>query len=204
MVQARALAGKRKPERISFEDFLVQYEGVAAEWVDGEVELVSVNNAHSRVNSFLVEVMGVFVRRQELGEIRFDPFVMKTGPDLPGRAPDVLFISNAKLQLLRNMHFDGPGDLVVEIVSRDSRQRDRERKFGEYERGGVAEYWIVDPETRRADFYVLEDGHYRRVAPRADGVYLSRELPGFWIRIDWLWDIPKGDVHTEIEAGPPE
>jgi Uma2 family endonuclease len=203
MVQARVLAGKRKPERISFEDFLVQYEGIAAEWVDGEVELVSVNNLHSQMNVFLLELMSVFVRRHALGELRADPFVMKTGPDLPGRAPDVLFISNAKLGLLRHMHFDGPGDLVVEIVSKDSRQRDRERKFSEYERGGVKEYWIVDPETRRADFYVLEDGRYRRIEPRTGGVYVSRELPGFWIRTEWLWDIPRGDVHSEIAAGPP-
>ncbi len=203
MVQARVLVGKRKPKRISFEDFLVQYEGVAAEWIDGEVELVSVSSLHSELNGFLIELMRPFVRRHALGVVRFDPFVMKTGPDLPGRAPDVLFISNARLDRLHDMYFEGPGDLVVEIVSKDSRQRDRERKFGEYERGGVLEYWIIDPETRRADFYVLEDGRYQGVEPQADGVYVSRELPGFWIRTAWLWDIPKGDIHGEIEAGPP-
>lgn len=203
MVQARVLAGKRKPERISFEDFLVQYEGIAAEWVDGEVELVSVSNLHAELNALLVELVGPFVRRRGLGTLRFDPFVMKTGPDLPGRAPDLLFISTARLSGLRRMHFEGPGDLVVEIVSKDSRERDRERKFREYERGGVREYWILDPELRTADFYRLERGKFRRVEPTPDGIYAAREIPGFWIPVEWLWDIPKGDVHAEIEAGPP-
>ena len=202
MVQARVLAGKRKPERIPFEDFLVRYEGIAAEWVDGEVELMSVSNLHAELNALLVELVGPFVRRHGLGTVRFDPFVMKTGPDLPGRAPDLLFISRSRLDGLRPMHYEGPGDLVVEIVSQDSRERDRVRKFREYERGGVREYWIVDPELKRADFFVLEDGRYQRVEP-AGGIYLSRELPGFWIRLEWLWDTPDGDVLAEIEAGVP-
>jgi hypothetical protein len=69
MVQARVLAGKRKPERISFEDFLVRYEGIAAEWVDGEVELVSVSNLHVELNAFMVELIGPFVRRRRLGTV---------------------------------------------------------------------------------------------------------------------------------------
>ncbi len=66
MVHARVLAGKRKRERISFVDFLVGYEGIAAEWVDGEVETLRVSNLHSQLNVFLVALMGRFVRQRDL------------------------------------------------------------------------------------------------------------------------------------------
>ena len=42
---------------------------------------------------------------------------MKTGPDLPGRAPDILFTSNARIKRLKKSHLDGPADLAVEIIS---------------------------------------------------------------------------------------
>lgn len=203
MVQPRVVSADRVPERISFEDFLVKYEGVAAEWVDGEVEIMSVNSRHAQTNTLLVVLIGGYVARRGLGHVRFDPWVMKTGPELPGRAPDVMFIASERAHFIRDMYFDGPGDLVVEIVSPTGRERDRVTKFREYERGGVREYWIVDPERRTADFFILEDGRLAPREPRSDGVYESRELPGFWMRLGWLWEIPSGDLLGEIEAGVP-
>ncbi|MDW8290080.1 MAG: Uma2 family endonuclease, partial [Armatimonadota bacterium] len=80
---------------------------------------------------------------------------MKTGADLPGRSPDILFVSQQNLHRLKPTYLDGPADLVVEIISPESEERDRTQKFSEYERGGVREYWLIDPEKRLAEFYVL-------------------------------------------------
>ncbi|MBI4586646.1 MAG: Uma2 family endonuclease, partial [Planctomycetes bacterium] len=81
--------------------------------------------------------------------------------------------------------------LAVEVVSPDSRERDRVEKFCEYERGGVREYWLIDPEEKRADFYQLgEDGKCRLAPAGPDGIYRSAVLPGLWIRTDWLWQEP--------------
>ena len=80
---------------------------------------------------------------------------MKIGPDLPGREPDILFIAREHLDRFRDTYLDGPADLVVEIISRDSRARDRGDKFYEYEQGGVREYWLLDYLRRQAEFYQL-------------------------------------------------
>lgn len=60
------------------------------------------------------------------------------------------FVAEEHLDRLQEMHLEGPADLVVEIVSPESRLRDRGEKFAEYELAGVSEYWLLDPELRRA------------------------------------------------------
>ncbi len=113
---------------------------------------------------------------------------MKTGPDLPGRAPDVFFVANANLERVKRLKLEGAADLVVEIISPGSRATDRGDKFYEYEQGGVPEYWLLDPERQQAEFYLRgNDGIYRLTALGSDGIYRSQVLSGLWLRVEWLW-----------------
>jgi Uma2 family endonuclease len=55
----------------------------------------------------------------------------------------------------------------------------------------VAEYWLIDPQRQRAEFYQLgADGRYVAVAPDAEGIYHAAVMPGFWLRVAWLWQEP--------------
>jgi Uma2 family endonuclease len=179
--------------KISYEQFLEWLDDDTwAEWVDGEVELMSpISLEHQEVGSFLIALLRLYLLSRPLGRVVYEPFQMKTGADLPGRSPDILFVSNEHLYRLRSTHLDGPADLVVEIVSAESAERDRVQKFAEYERGGVREYWLIDPEKRLAEFYQLgEDGRYERIFAGGEGVYHSAVLSGFWLRVEWLWQQP--------------
>ncbi|MEW6301048.1 MAG: Uma2 family endonuclease, partial [Thermodesulfobacteriota bacterium] len=63
----------------------------------------------------------------------------------------------------------------------------------------VREYWIIDPEEQRADFFVLaEDGRYERKRADAEGVYRSAVVPGFWLREAWLWQDPPPKALTVL------
>ena len=69
--------------------------------------------------------------------------------------------------------------------------RDRGTKYYEYERARIPEYWLIDPLAQRAEFYQLgENGQYNLLLPGEDGRYHSRQLPGFWLRLAWLWQNP--------------
>ena len=95
------------------------------------------------------------------------------------------------LPWLQRNYLDGPADIAVEVISPESALRDRGAKYGEYEAGGVREYWVFDIELRRADFFVLgDDGRYERAHPDADGVYRSAVLSAFWLNVNWLWEQP--------------
>ncbi|HIE27934.1 TPA: Uma2 family endonuclease [Candidatus Poribacteria bacterium] len=180
-------------KKMTYEEFLAWLdEDIHAEWVNGEVVFMSpISGEHQDVGGFLLALIWHFVEAHQLGVIRYDPFQMKTGPDLPGRAPDILFVANENLSRLKRTHLEGPADLVVEIISPDSRGRDRGDKFYEYEQGGVREYWLIDPLRKQAEFYRLgEDGIYRFVPIGDDGIFRSSVLEGLWLKVDWLWQTP--------------
>jgi Uma2 family endonuclease len=125
------------------------------------------------------------------------PFQMKLEQ---GREPDLHFVAREHLDRLKETHLDGPADWVVEIVSPESAGRDRGEKFYEYERAGIPEYWLIDPQTKRVEFYQLSpEGQYQLVPPDVEGVYRSAVLPGFWLRVEWLWQPPQVlDVLREL------
>ncbi|HXG66626.1 MAG TPA: Uma2 family endonuclease [Blastocatellia bacterium] len=181
------------PGKITYQEFLDWLDdNTHAEWVNGEVALMSpVSKPHQDIARFLLNLISYFVESHQLGAVYYDPFQMKTGPDLPGRAPDILFVARENLSRLKDTYLDGPADLVVEVISPESRARDRGEKFYEYEQGGVREYWLLDPFRKQAEFYLLgEDGIYRLAPVGEDGVFRSRVLEGLWLRVNWLWQEP--------------
>jgi Uma2 family endonuclease len=189
------------PGKMTYEAFLAWAdEDTRAEWVDGEVVLLSPSsNRHQMLVVFLVSLFQHFVEAHRLGTVLTAPFQMKTGPDLPGREPDILFIAREHLDRLKNVYLDGPADLVVEIISPDSRGRDRGEKFYEYEQGGVREYWLLDYLRRQAEFYQRgADGIFRLVPVGEDGIYGSAVLEGLWLKVDWLWQEPLPPLLTVL------
>ncbi|MBX6379041.1 MAG: Uma2 family endonuclease [Clostridia bacterium] len=190
--------------RVSYQEYLNWLtEDTWAEWVEGEVRVLSpASRRHQEVVGFLAALLRLYLDRTGLGVVLTVPFVMHTAAELPAREPDLFFVAQEHMDRLKKASLEGPADLVVEVVSPDSRLRDRGEKFAEYEMGGVREYWLIDPEAERADFYVLaSDGRYRRVEPDADGVYGSTVLPGFRVRVQWFWQVPPPslwDVAAEL------
>jgi Uma2 family endonuclease len=64
----------------------------------------------------------------------------------------------------------------------------------------VGEYWLIDPQRRRVEFYQRDaSGLFATVPPDADGIYRSREIDGFWIRADWLWQSPLPPVPAVLK-----
>ncbi|MFB6286889.1 MAG: Uma2 family endonuclease [Candidatus Bipolaricaulia bacterium] len=190
------------PTKLTYAEFLEWCdEDTWAEWVDGEVALLTpASDRHQDLARFLTVVISAFVERHDAGTLRPAPFQMKLGPELSGREPDLLFVVRDRERLLNETFLDGPADLVVEIISPESRLRDRGEKFAEYEMAGVREYWLIDPEQERADFFVLgNDDRYERQRPDDEGLYRSTVLAGFWIDVSWLWSEPLPPVIDTLQ-----
>jgi len=185
------LAAPTDRRRMTYKEFLAWAdEDTTAEWIDGEVVMTSpASDRHQDLARFLTSVLGIYVETHDLGVIRPAPFQMKL--EHSGREPDLLFVARERLDRLGDTYLEGPADLVVEIVSPESVGRDRGEKFCEYERGGVPEYWLIDPVREQAEFYQKGDrGPYRVVLSDAEGIYRSEVVSGFWLRVAWLWQRP--------------
>jgi Uma2 family endonuclease len=198
-----APAARRSLGHMTYAQFLaLDGENPHLEWVSGRViAMPPVSGQHSDLNVFLTKVVDEYVSLRQLGKVRGDPFQMKTGPTLPGRAPDVFFVAKRNLSRLKRMHLEGPADFVIEIISPGTEVVDRGKKFYEYQEGGVREYWLIDPMRKRAEFYRRDrTGIFRLVEVGADGIYKSQVIRGLWIRVDWLWRSPLPTVSEVLKA----
>lgn len=168
------------------------------EWKSSLVDVEPTSDEHAKEMLFLASAMSYYAEEQDAGQVMPDQFAQRLDEGVV-RVPDVAFFRKDNLGKIKPTHSEGGADLVIEIVSRDSRMRDKGEKFYEYERAGVEEYWIVDPERRRAEFYRLRDGAYEPVLPDAEGKLYSSTLSGFFLRVEWLWNRPRlRDVYREL------
>ncbi len=188
MTHVRTLPGTRRWPRMTYTEYLRATDlPEHTEWVDGEVqEMMAVSRAHAEMQVYLVELLQAYLRARPIGSIYLEPFQMKTGPDLPGRAPDLMVVLEGSLPRITDQYLDGPAELVVEIISQGTEAIDRGDKFYEYEAGGVAEYWLIDALSTAADFFVRDDrGTFRSSSQRP---FASSILRGLSIDSEWLWE----------------
>lgn len=72
--------------------------------------------------------------------------------------PDLMVVRDQSKVDRRGVH--GAPDLVIEILSDSTRRLDCMTKLGLYQRSGVQEYWIVDPDMKIVLVYTLAEGRY--------------------------------------------
>jgi Uma2 family endonuclease len=202
-IRSAAAVGGDGALRISYAEFLKSnWPNPHVEWVDGKVvEMSPITVTHDDLTGFLLCILQIWIEAHDLGQLKHDPFQMKTGPKLPGRAPDIMFVSHRSASRLKKTYLDGPADLVIEVISAGSRSIDRGDKYFEYEQGGVKEYWLLDPIRKLAEFYAPgRDRVYRNLPIGDDGVFRSRVLRGLWLKVDWLWRKPLPSVMSVQKA----
>jgi Uma2 family endonuclease len=99
------------------------------------------------------------LNKSHLGEFRIAPFdVYFSNQNI--LQPDILFVSNKNLQKINKDGLKGAPDLVIEILSPSTSQIDYEEKKSVYERFGVQEYFIVEPNTKSVDSFFLKNNEY--------------------------------------------
>ncbi len=184
------------PQKLTYEEFLREYDGQYAEYVEGEIiKPMSVSQRHDFLTNFLITILTFYTSTKKLGRICGEPYQMKIvlGDKIKGREPDIFFVKTENLDRIGEQFFDGAADLVIEVISPESIMRDSGDKFEEYEAAGIKEYWIVNPNQRTANFYGYdENGKYKLLHLSAEGIFESRVIEGLWIKTDWLWqeDLP--------------
>ncbi|MBC7871450.1 MAG: Uma2 family endonuclease [Chitinophagaceae bacterium] len=205
LIIADETAARPEQSYLSFEDFLKQYDGVRAEWYKGEVEVLMGNNVlHNQILGFLLSVFNLYLGFGKIGQVLLAGVAMYTGDEWPSREPDLMIVLNENRERIKPTYLDGPADIVIEIVSPESVERDYGAKFQQYEAVGIREYWRFDPLRKLADIYVRGDNDlYHRGLLDDEGRIISSLLPGFALDPDILWreELPSGMELIQLAQG---
>ena len=172
--------------KLTYDDF-VQFpdDGLRHELIDGEHYVTpSPNTKHQSVSINLTVLIGSWLERNPIGRLFHAPFdVVFSKYDVV--EPDLLYLSNARAaDALTPLHVRGVPELVIEIGSPGTRKRDETIKRRLYERSGVTEYWVVDPQIDTIRVYRRQGDGFARVvelSAESNDVLTTPLLPGLAI-----------------------
>ena len=135
--------------KFTYADYLNAPDDARYELLDGELIMSPApNRLHQSASIYLSHNLVSLTLSAEIGYIFAAPFdVVLSDTDVV--QPDIMFVSNARAHIITDANIRGAPDLVVEILSPGTAERDRTFKRDLYAHHGVKEYWMVDTELRR-------------------------------------------------------
>ena len=144
--------------RQTYKDYCATPDDKRYELLNGNLMMVPApNRKHQWVLGRLHVELDRFTQEHGLGEVYVAPFdVVLSDTDVV--QPDLLFISRARKHTLTDKNVQGAPDLVIEILSPSTADRDRGYKRDLYGRHGVLEYWIVDAMAETVAVHRQRDG----------------------------------------------
>ncbi len=178
------MADLRTKPRKTLEDFRALPSETRAELIDGELTLMTAAPIypHQQASRNLMFLVDSFVRSGPGGVLLAAPMdVYLPGGDVV--EPDILWIREERRGIVRD-HVEGAPDLLIEILSPSTADRDRHVKKALYAREGVAEYWIVDTAARTVEVFALAGGRYEPAGYHLEGGSVaSGVLPGLRVPV---------------------
>ena len=165
---------------LTYEDYLIFSDDNHCELLNGELFMVpSPDFFHQSISRNLEFLLWDYVKRNSLGLVFYAPFDIKLSIyDIV--QPDIIYVSNERNAIVTDKNITGAPDLVVEILSPGTRERDILFKKNLYARHGVKEYWIADPVAKNIEVMVLKNEVYEIHGIFFPEDYLESPLiPGF-------------------------
>lgn len=149
------------PPKTILDVFRMLPEGTRADLINGRLYMSPAPTlGHQNVIFTLVGQFYNYITKEKNGVV----FVSPVDVFLDSKnavQPDIVFVSNEKKSILHDDGIYGSPDLIIEVLSPGTRKFDMDKKKKIYERLGVMEYWVVDPETKESFGFHLKSGKFR-------------------------------------------
>ena len=172
--------------RYTYQDYLnLPDDAERRELIAGEYcPMPSPTRMHQFAAGAVFAALLAFAAANRLGEVYIAPLDVILSPE-DVLQPDVMFISNARAAISTPDNIRGAPDLVVEVLSPSTADRDRATKRDRYAQAGVLEYWLADPDAKTIEVLTAQDNAFHTAAIYAPGDALSSPLlPGFALNVD--------------------
>ena len=163
-------------------------DGRRYELIDGELIMTPApGTGHQWVVACLFDRLRAHVRERDIGVVLDSPLDVILS-EKNTIQPDLVYVDRARCNLLRKRGIDGAPTLLVEVISPTRPTFDRREKKKLYARHRVPHYWIVDPETRRLEGFVLgARGYGKAVEFSGDAVASLAPFPDLAIPLATIW-----------------
>lgn len=137
--------------KLTYNDYLKIPDEKRYELIEGDLYMVPAPDFYHQVVSRNIEfLLWDFVKKNGLGVVVHAPVdVVLTDEDV--LQPDILFISHERRHIITEKNVSGAPDLLIEILSSSTQERDKIVKRTLYAKHGVKEYWIVDPVAKKIE-----------------------------------------------------
>ena len=163
-----------RPPRTAYDVFQMLPEGTLAEVIENQLFIApSPSPFHQETSGNLFIEISLFVRKNKLGKVFIAPIDLYLGDQLHVVQPDLLFISNNNPIDIDRQGLKGVPDLIIEVLSPGNKKYDLVKKKNLYEKFGVKEYWLVDPETKTASGFILKGKNYVTQKTSRDQLFSS-------------------------------
>ena len=159
------------------------------ELINGELYMAPAPSwEHQKSTINLATLLDNFVSDTGLGEVVASPIdVYLSDEDV--FQPDIVFISNERLGIIRSDGIHGAPDLVIEVLSPGTERIDRTLKSERYEMFDVSEYWQANPIAKTILVLRARDGAFERVGLFTEGMTLETPLlPGLRVDVSEVFD----------------
>ncbi len=142
---------------------------------------------HNRVGKRLLILLDAFVQIHGVGLVGYEKLMVSLSRN--DYEPDLCYFGKEKADQFApdQMRFPAP-DLVVEVLSESTEERDRGVKMEDYAAHGVAEYWLINPETEVIEQYLLTNDQYTLHLKLNSGTLESAVITGFTIPVRAVLD----------------
>ena len=168
--------------KFTYEDYRNAPEDKRYELLDGDLVVTPApGTAHQRASRKLTMLLGQSINLTAAGEIFAAPFdVVLSDTDVV--QPDLLFVSKERAHIITDENVQGAPDLVVEILSPSTAERDLTFKRSLYARHGVKEFWLVDTDAKTVTVLLRDPQGFGTIGVCGEGQTLdSPTLTGFTI-----------------------
>ncbi len=140
-------------------------EGTLAELIDNTIYMSPAPKFnHQKTSRTIAHQLENLILDGGLGEVISAPFDVYLDKTSNAVQPDIVVVLKQNDGIIdRQGSIHGVPDLLIEILSEGNEKNDTVRKKELYEKFGVKEYWIVDPESKRSIGYTLVNGRYKKL-----------------------------------------
>lgn len=175
---------RREEQQKRKEFYELVHEDVKTEFINGEIIFQSpVKSKHWEACTNISTFLNYYVKKNKLGKVGVEKVMIRCSRN--DYEPDIVFFSKEKAaNITPDQLLHPPCDLAVEVLSDSTRKIDYGIKFEDYALHGITEYWIVNPDEKSIEQYLLKEKAYHLHQKLTEsGLLKSKVVPGFTLEI---------------------